>query len=128
MPVRTKLSPEKPNAFVDFGFPGLLSTCLPTVHCTLFDIQLRGVQPKFKILLHLDQSEKSYESRKLKPLEAAGGLNWPLSAGMDAGILIMVEQVRLMMISLKMVDYSMSPLSLHCPPGFFFGGQAGGTF
>mgnify|MGYP001171134701 CR=1 FL=1 len=31
MPVRTKLSPEKPNAFVDFGFPELLSTCLPTV-------------------------------------------------------------------------------------------------
>ena len=22
-----------PNAFVEFGFPGVLSTCLPTVHC-----------------------------------------------------------------------------------------------
>ena len=42
MPVRTKLSPVKPNAFVDFGFPGLLSTCLPTVQChRTFDTEAR---------------------------------------------------------------------------------------
>ena len=39
-------------------------------------------------------------------LPALNSLPW------DAGILILVQQVRLMMFSLKMLDYSMSFLSL----------------
>ena len=33
VPVQANHFPGLPNAFVDFGFPGFLSTCLPTVHC-----------------------------------------------------------------------------------------------
>ena len=43
--------------------------------------------------------------------------SWP------PGILIMVHNVRLMMFSLKMVDYSTSS---HCPPEIFYG-QVGGS-
>ena len=38
-------------------------------------------------------------------------LNW---STLNAGILIMMQKVRLMMFSLNMVDYSMSFLSLEC--------------
>ena len=44
---------------------------------------------------------------------------------LDAGILIMVQEVRLMMFSLNMVDYTMSFLSLSTCD--FFAGQVGGT-
>ena len=42
---------------------------------------------------------------------------------LNAGILIMMQKVRLMMFSLNMVDYSMSFLLLF----LFFAGQVGGT-
>ena len=45
---------------------------------------------------------------------------------LDAGILIMVQQVSLMMFSLNMVDYPMSFLSLSTWD--FFGGQVEGNF
>ena len=41
---------------------------------------------------------------------------------LNAGILIMMQQVRLMMFSLNMVDYSMSFLSLTKAPWFWFFG------
>ena len=44
---------------------------------------------------------------------------------LDAGILIMEQQVRLMKFSLNMVDYSMSFLSLFT--WIFFDRQVGGT-
>ena len=44
---------------------------------------------------------------------------------LDAGILIIVQQVRLMMFSMNMMDYSMSLLSLSTLT--FFKGQVGGT-
>ena len=44
---------------------------------------------------------------------------------LNAGILIMMQQVRLMMFSVNMVDYSMSFLLLFQLS--FFAGQVGGT-
>ena len=46
-------------------------------------------------------------------------------SNMNAGILKMMQQVRLMMFSLNMVDYSMSFLLLSTQ--LFFAGQVGGT-
>ena len=44
-------------------------------------------------------------------------------SNLNAGILIMMQQVRLMMFSLNMVDYFL-PLAVNLS---FFGGQVGGT-
>ena len=59
--------------------------------------------------------------RKDKPL-VIPALNLSI---LDAGILLMVQPVSLMMFSLNMVDYPV--YSSYCPPGISWAGQVKGT-